>query len=181
MNNRLNLPHDLIRARGLHLVRTIGDVNGVLSQLIALLLLRGPLFIIAGSHWLPGLEIARTIHRNTSDVKRLLNGLYTARTSTCHELFDCLASRRSIGEAILVLDFLDPFGDPEIPLSIRLFRLSQCCRELQRLAFYRPVTVITTETHLENREGFIPGLTSVADITFSLESEYEPVQQPALF
>jgi hypothetical protein len=96
-------------------------------------------------------------------------------------LFDSLAGRRSNGETILVLDFLHSFYFSEIPLSIRLLRLSQCCRELQRLAFYRPVTVATTETDLENHEEFTSMLALVADKTFSLETEYDSLKQPTLF
>jgi len=181
MNNLLNLPTDLTHSRGINLIRTAKRAHTIFIDLIASLLLKGPLFVIAGSDWLPGLELARTIHRNTTDAKRVLNGLYTIRTSTCYELFDSLASRRSNGEAIFVLDFLYPFYDANIPAPIHFFKLSQCCRELQRLAFYRPVTVIATDTGVESSDDFVSVLTSVADRTFSLESELEKIKQITLF
>jgi hypothetical protein len=108
------------------------------------------------------------------NVKQILNRLYTDQAWTCRQLFDSLANRRSNGEAILVLDFLHSFHDPDIPMPVRRFRFEQCCRELQRLAFYRPVTVITTDRSGENSDEFISHLASIADRMFSLESESEP-------
>jgi hypothetical protein len=177
MSTLLKLPTDLTRSRGLNLIMGAGKAHNDILELIASLLLQCPLFVIAGNDWLPGVELARTVHKNTSDAKRVLNGLYIVRTSTCHELFDALASRRSNGEAILILDFLHPFYDTEIPLSMRLFRLSQCCRELQRLAFYRPVAVTMMDTNVQNSDDFISILSSIADRAFYLESELEAVKQ----
>jgi hypothetical protein len=180
MNNLMNLPHDLMHSRGINLIRTASRAHNIYIDLIASLLSKGPLFVIAGNDWLPGLELARTIHRERSDAKRVLNGLYTIRTSNCYELFDSLASRRSNGEAILVLDFLHPFYDADIPMSVHFLKLRQCCRELQRLAFYRPVTVITTDTEGDHSDDFVSVLTSVADRTFSIGTEFDPVQQHIL-
>jgi hypothetical protein len=130
---------------------------------------------------MPAFALTSLIDSNGVDNERALKNLYMARACTCFELFESLASRRSNGEAILVLDFLHSFYDSEVPLSNRLLRFSQCCRELQRLAFYRPVTVTTTDSGVENADDFISVLTSVADRIFSPESELEPVKQIALF
>jgi hypothetical protein len=181
MNKLLKSPTDLNCSRGVMLVLIEDEAHRVLTELIASLLLQAPLFVIAGGGWLPALELARIIRRNTLNIRPVLNRLYTTRASTCHQLFDSLADRRSNGEPILVLDFLDTFYDPNISLSVRLLRLRQCYPELQRLAFYRPVIVITRDAHVENGDGFISSLTSVADKTLSLESEIELVKQPAFF
>ena len=79
------------------------------------------------------------------------------------------------------MDFLHTFYDPDIPLRTRLFRLRECCRELKRLAFYRPVLVITQEMEGEGYEMFLPALLPLADQTFTLALEPEQARQPVLF
>lgn len=182
MNNLLNSPTNLTRSRGLNLILTANEAHASLTELIVALILQAPLFVVAGSDWLPLSELTDLVCKVTPDVTHALNRLYTARASTCYQLFDELGSRRSNGEPILVLDFLHTFNDVDIPLPVRLFKLQQCCRELTRLAFYRPVSVITKDIHSENSsDEFISILTSVADKTFLLEAQFESVNQTALF
>jgi hypothetical protein len=182
MNNLLKSPTILTRSRGLNLILTASEAHTSITELIAAFILQAPLFVVAGSGWLPTSELTDLLCKTTSDVMSVLNRLYTARASTCYQLFDELGSRRSNGEPILVLDFLHTFNDPDIALPVRLFTLKQCCRELSRLAFYRPVSVITQDIHSENlSDDFLSVLTSVADRTFSLEAQFEPVNQTALF
>jgi len=182
MNNLLESPTQLIRSRGLNLILTASDVHASATELIAALILQAPLFVVAGSGWLPTSELTDLLCKTASDVTSVLNRLYTSRASTCYQLFDELGSRRSNGEPILVLDFLHTFYDSDIPLPVRLFKLKQCCRELTRLAFYRPVSVIAQDIHTENSsDDFLSVLTSVADKTFSLEAQFEPVNQAVLF
>jgi hypothetical protein len=181
MNQLAKLSTDMTRSRGLNLILTTDKARSGITELIAALILQGPLFVVAASEWLPAFELTRIIRKNTIDVKQTLNRLRTARASTCYRLFDSLANLPLNGEPILVLDFLHTFYDDDIPLPIRSFKLRQCCQELKRLAFYRPVVVITQQLVVENCEEFIPNLSSVADKTFSIESEIAPVHQPALF
>ena len=79
------------------------------------------------------------------------------------------------------MNFLHTFYDSDIPLRTRLFKLRECCRELKRLAFYRPVIVMTQEREAEEYEKFIPALCSIADKTITLDPELESIAQPALF
>jgi hypothetical protein len=94
---------------------------------------------------------------------------------------DSLANIPSMGEPILILDFLHTFYDSDIPLHTRLFRLRECCRELARLAFYRPVIVMTQTMEGEDYEKLIPALAPIANKTFTLERGLESIRQPALF
>ena len=103
------------------------------------------------------------------------------RASPCYRLLDSLANIPSKGEPLLVMDFLHTFYDDDIPLRTRLFRLRECCRELKRLSFYRPVIVMTQKGEGEDYEKFIPALFPIADATFTLETEPEPINQPVLF
>jgi hypothetical protein len=50
-----------------------------------------------------------------------------------------------------------------------------------RLAFYRPVIVMTQEREGEQYEKFIPAVSPLADKTLTLEQEIEPSTQTALF
>jgi hypothetical protein len=149
--------------------------------MISTLILQGPLFVVAASEWLPAFELTRMVRRNTIAVKETLNRLRSARASTCYRLFDSLASLPINGEPMLALDFLHTFYDDDVPLPVRFFKLRQCCQELKRLAFSRPVIVVTQHVSVENCEEFITILCSIADKTISIEPELETVSQPALF
>jgi len=166
----------LARSRGLALILTMGKARTEITDLITELILRGPLFIVAGSEWLPAYELARRIRRRTIRIREILNRMYGARASTCYRLMDSLANLPSNGEPILVLDFLHTFYDDDIPLHIRERKLSECCRELKRLAFYRPVIVMTQQFSNEDFEKFNPTLCSIADRTLTLETEPEKEQ-----
>ena len=181
MNELLKLPTDLTSSRGMTAILTTSRARGGITELIARLILQGPLFVVAGSEWLPAFELTRIVRKNTLKVKQTLNRLQTARTSTCYRLFDSLANLQPNGEHVLVLDFLHTFYDNDIPLPVRFLKLRQCCQELKRLAFYRPVVVLTQGNPVEDCEDFFPILCSVADKTFTLETESEPFQQPVLF
>src|SRR5688572_21716521 len=180
MNNLIQLTVDTTKKRGLALVITQDQARQSKTELIANLILKGPLFVISGDEWLPAFELPRIIRRQTTAVKGVMNRLYTARASSCYRLFDSLANIPSKGEPILVLDFLHTFYDADIPLRTRLFRLRECCRELKRLAFYRPVIVVTQEMEGEDYKKFIPTLFPIVDKTFTLEPEPESISQPVL-
>lgn len=181
MNTLSKLSKDSTRVRGLTLLLTGDKARGSITELIAMILLSGPLFVIAGSEWLPAYELARILRRKTPQVKHVLNRLRTARTSTCYRLWDTLINLPLQGEPLLVLDFLHTFYDPDVLLRVRLFKLRECCRQLRRLAFYRPVIVITQELETADYEKFSPALLSVADTILSLEPEPEQVKQAELF
>jgi hypothetical protein len=181
MNELLNLNADLAKRRGLALILTRDRAHQSKTDLIASLILGGPLFVLSGDEWLPSFALPRLIRERTTEVKRVMDRLYTSRASTCHRLFDSLASIPSKGEPILVLDFLHTFYDEDVPLRVRLFRLRDCCRELRRLAFYRPIIVLTQEKAAADYEKLLPALFSVTDKVFTLGPELESIEQPALF
>ena len=167
--------------RGLVLILTHDQARQSKMDLIAHLILKGPLFVLSGDEWLPAFELPRMIRRQTITVKEVMNRLYTARASSCYRLFDSLAGIPSKGEPILVMDFLHQFYDADIPLRTRLFRLRECCRELARLAIHRPVIVMTRAGEGEDYDKFFPALCPIVDQIFTLALESDPVQQPALF
>ena len=181
MNKLSKLPTDISRACGLTLLLTEDKARTEITELIAALILRGPLFVVAASEWLPAYKLTRMIRKRTLQVRETLNNLYTVRASTCYRLWDSLANIPSNGEPILVIDFLHTFYDPDIPLRIRFHKLRECCRQLKRLALYRPVIVMTQEMSIEDYEKFLPALRSVADKTFTLEPELEQISQTTLF
>jgi hypothetical protein len=181
MNDIIKLTIDISKKRGLALILTQDQARQSKTDLIARLILGGPLFVISGDEWLPSFDLPRVIRAHTTEIKQVMTCLYTARASTCHRLFDSLASIPSTGEPILVLDLLHTFYDADVPLRVRLFRLRECCRELRRLALYRPVIVMTQEMAAEDYEKFIPALYSISDTILSLDPELEQIKQTALF
>lgn len=181
MNELSQLPTDLARARGMTLILTRDKARAGITELIAAQILHSPLFVVAGSEWLPAFELTRILRKRTLAVRQILNRLSVTRASTCYRLFDSLANIPSQGEPILVLDFLHTFYDSDVPLRVRFFKLRECCRQIKRLTLYRPVIVMTQEMPVEDYEKFLPALCSIADQTFTLESEPEHIKQPALF
>jgi hypothetical protein len=181
MNSLQKLSTDLTRSRGMAVIQTPDRARGVCTELIATLILKGPLFVVAGSEWLPAYDLTRLIRRNTLEVKQTLNRMYSARTSTCYRLFDSLANLPSTGEPILILDFLHTLYDDDIPLPVRSFKLRQCCQELKRLAFYRSVIVMIQQMPVEEHETFLSLIHPLTNHIITLEPEHEIIQQPALF
>jgi hypothetical protein len=181
MNESLQLTSEVTGKRGLTLILTRDNARKSKTELIASLILCGALFVVSGDEWLPSYDLPRLIRGRTTEIKEALGRLYTARVSTCYRLFDSLAGIPLKGEPVLILDFLHTFYDSDIPLRTRLFKLRECCRELKRLAFYRPVIVMTQEMEAEEYEKFIPALDSITDKTITLDPELERIGQPALF
>ena len=181
MNKFLKLPTDLTRERGLNVILTENKARAVITDLIANLILAGPLFVIGGSEWLPAFALPRLVRQNASDVKTVMSRLYTVRTSTCYRMLDSLASTASAGEPILALDFLHTFHDADIPYSVRAYKLRRCYDELKRLAFYRSVILMTQEMQGDEYETFCQILCSAAKQMLYLEAEPELISQPRLF
>jgi hypothetical protein len=181
MNELIKLAVDRTQTRGLTLILTQDRARQSKTSLIASLILKGPLFVLSGDEWLPAFVLPRLIRERTTDVQAITGRLRTVRASTCYRLFDSLAATDSKGEPILLMDFLHTFYDEDIPLRTRLFKLRECCRELMRLAFYRPVIVMTQVKEEEDFEKLIPALYPLANKTLTLEQEIEPITQPALF
>lgn len=181
MDEIIKLATDMTKKRGLALLLTQDRARQSKTELIANLILKSPLFVVSGDEWLPSFVLPRMIREQTTEIKTVTNHLYTVRASTCYRLYDSLANIPSKGEPILVMDFLHTFYDTDIPLRTRLFRLRECCRELKRLAFYRPVMVMTQEGEGEDYEKFLPALASITDKTLTLEPEREQIKQTALF
>ncbi len=181
MNEIIKLTVNVTEKRGLYLILTRDRARQSKTDLIANLILSGPLFIISGDEWLPAFALPRMIRGRTAEIKEVMSRLHTVRASTCYRLWDSLAGIPSKGEPILVMDFLHTFYDDDIPLRTRLFRLRECCRELKRLAFYRSVMVMIQKMEDEDYEKFIPALYPLTDKTLTLESETEQIKQPLLF
>ncbi len=181
MNNLLKLPATLTRSRGLILLLTPDQAHGSLTELIAVSVLQGPLFVVAGGEWLPAYALSRIVRQHTLEVKPVLNRLRTVRASTCYRLFDSLSTLPPQGEPLLVLDVLHTFYDDDLSLHSRLFKLRECCRELKRLSLKRIVVVMTQACAGADYEKFLPALTAIADQTCTLEAEPILIQQPALF
>src|SRR5260370_27962784 len=145
MNALLHLPTQIPYVRRLVLVVTAGSERENITELIADLCLRAPLYVVAGSDWLPGYGLTRQIRHRTHEVKQVLKRVRMARAFTCYQLLDLVASIRPDDEPLLLLDFLNTFHNDDIPLPVRSPLLRQCCGHLKRLAFRKPVAVLIQE------------------------------------
>ena len=152
-----------------------------MTELIAELILREPLFVVAGSEWLPAFELTRMLRKRTVKINEITSRLRAARTATCFRLLDSLGDLPPTGEPILVLDFLHTFYDPDIPLETRFRILQACCRELERLAFARPLIVTAREMANAEYDKFLTLLRTITDQLISFSPKPERVSQPTLF
>ena len=181
MHELMALTPQLTNCPGIYLVITQDRARQSKTDLIASLVLKGPLFVVAADEWLPGFLLPRILRGRTTAVKELSRRLRTVCASTSMRLLDSLMNIPDSGEPLLVLDFLQTFYDPNMRLALRLRVLRQCCDQLQRIGFQRPIIVMTQAMTGEDYERFIPFLRKVAQKTLYLESPFEPVMQPALF
>jgi hypothetical protein len=166
---------------GLQLIITAGHERAKVTTLIATAALRGPLFIIAGSAWIPSYSVARLVRESTFEVERTLSRVRLARAFSCYQLLDLLASTRGDGTPILVLDFLHNFLNNDISLPVRLRTLQACCEQLRRLSLKQSVTVFTPQGVGEDYETFCPLLSVSADQILQPVVEEPFVWQPRLF
>src|SRR5215211_8344398 len=104
MNEYLKLTIGTTEKRGLTLILTQDSARRSKTDLIASLILHGPLFVLSGDEWLPAFALPHRIRERTTAIKEVMGHLYTTRASTCHRLFDSLANIPSKGEPILALD-----------------------------------------------------------------------------
>jgi len=181
MNALLNLPVHLHLSRRLTLVVTERYERENITELIAALCLRGPLYVLAGSDWLPGYGLTRLLRHRTPEVKQTLNHIHMARAFTCYQLLDLITNIRPDDEPLLILDFLNTFLNDDFPLAVRFRVLRQCCGHLQRLAFRKLVAVLVQEQPIEDYAKLYGILAQNADEVLHIEAEPERVCQPALF
>ena len=129
-----------------------------ITELIAALCMRGPLYVLAGSDWLPGYGLTRLIRHQTHEVRQTLKHVRMARAFTCYQLLDLIANLRPNDEPLLILDFLNTFLNDDIPLPVRFRVLRQCCEHLQRLAFRKPAVILVQERSVEDYAAFSASL-----------------------
>ena len=75
MNKLAKLPTDITHSRGLALILTADKARTGMTELIANLILNGPLFVISASEWLPAYELTRMLRKKTLEVRETLNRL----------------------------------------------------------------------------------------------------------
>ena len=182
MSQLIKLPADIFETRrGLNLILTRDSARPQLTELIASLILSGPLFVVSASEWFPSHVLSRTIRRRSIHVKDHTGQLQLARASTCFRLLDILSNIPVAREPILILDFLHTFYDSDVPLRTRFLQLRKCCQHLKRCSSSRIVIVLTREMPTEDYQNFSPILRAVADRAVYLEPEPKQGAQPALF
>jgi hypothetical protein len=181
MNALLNLSVHLHPSRHLTLVVAERYERQNITELIAALCLRGPLYVLAGSDWLPSYGLTRLIRHRTHEVMQTLKHVRMARGFTCYQLLDLIANIRPDEEPLLILDFLNTFQDDDIPLPVRFRVLHQCCGHLQKLAFREPVIIFVQGLKTKEDEAFLSILQQSADEVLHIEGEPERICQPALF
>jgi hypothetical protein len=147
----------------LRLIETAGRQGEGITELFAVLAMRGSFYAIAGGEWLPTYALVHSIRRRTSDIKEVLGRVRLARPFTCYQVLDLLEETRPERDPILILDFLHHFYNPDIQPPVRQRVLEQCCRHLQRLALSRSLLVFTERMQTEEYGRFFPIVAAAAD------------------
>lgn len=150
-------------------------------ELIAASALRGTLYVIAGSEWIPSYRVAHSIRQSTVELERVLSNVRLARAFTCYQLLDLIAAAPMDGTPVLVLDFLHTFFSPDIPLAVRLRTLRECCHHLRGLSHRQPVTVFALREPVRDYEIFHPILAASAGEVLQPAAEETILWQPKLF
>ena len=147
----------------LRLIETAGRQNEGITELFAMLAMRGSFYAIAGGEWIPTYALVQSIRRRTTEVQQVLGRVRLARPFTCYQVLDLLEEVRPESDPILVLDFLHHFYNPDIQPDVRQRVLEQCCRHLQRLALLRPLVVFVQQMRTEEYGKFFPLVAAAAD------------------
>jgi hypothetical protein len=169
-------------SRQVTVVITADRETGKVTELIEALVLRGSLYLMAGSDWIPAYALARSIRRKTLRVKEILDGLRLARAFTCYQMRALLESAPPDRDPLLVLDIMNTFFDQDIPVETRLRVFGQCCQYLQRLAVYRPVAVLAQpKLPASDYEQFYALLAAITSQVVHVGAASGQVMQPALF
>jgi hypothetical protein len=135
-----------------------------ITELIAVLALRGTFDLLAAGEWLPNQDrLRRAVHRHTAAVKEVLDHPILMRPFTCFQLRDQLEQANSQNRLMLILDFLHHFYDPDVDLALRQRVLEQCCKHLQHLSRTRPMIALVQHLPVDEYQQFFPLLASMAD------------------
>ena len=180
MNEIISLAVDITGKRGLVLILTKDSAHKNKTDLIANLVLNGPLLIVAADEWLPGPPLPRILRRHGPKVKEDARRLRTVRASTSLRLLNSLSTIPSAGEPLLVLDLLHTFYDANVRLALRFRTLRRCCDHLGRIARLRPVILLMRERAGQEYEKFITLVRRIAQRTLYLEPTAQTVSQPVL-
>ena len=170
------------RAPRLLLIETEGRPSEGITELFAVLALRGPFYAIAGGEWLPTYALVRSLRGRTPAIQQILGRIRLARPFTCYQLLDLLTDIRPERDPVLVLDFLHHFHNPDIPISVRQRVLEQCCGRLERLSLARPLLVFVQALDTEEYRDFFPRVAETADETLqAAKMSGNEALQPTLF
>jgi hypothetical protein len=183
MDTLLQIPSALAAVRHHFLLAVInGTERGQIAELIAMMALREPFSMVAGSEWLPMYDVARHLSCQTSDFKEVMGRLHLARAFTCYQLLDILNNTPLIREPLLVINFMHPFYEADVPLEVRSRVLEACVRRLDNLSYARPIGVIVEHEAAVEYDTYFPVLAAMADRILPLTSlEEEPCAQMRMF
>lgn len=146
-----------------------------IANLIVRLALGGPFHLISCGHWLPDQDaMLETARRYTLAVEETLNNLIIGRPANCSRLQNQLEQAEKQPNAILILNFLHPFFDPDIEAPLRQRILERCCLSLKSLSQSKPVTILVRKMASEEYQNFFESVTSVADEILEVEEEPTP-------
>lgn len=145
----------------------------MITALTAVLALRGPVRVLAGSNYFDAYKLARQLRRQTPHLEAALNRITIARAFTSYQVLALLTQTPATAVPTLALDLLTTFTDESVNVveCFRLWRL--VIGHLNRLREQAPVVVSLRYPPQPNRSGLVTLLTETADIV--LERDPEPV------
>ncbi|NUM45842.1 MAG: hypothetical protein HUU38_14150 [Anaerolineales bacterium] len=134
-------------------------------ELTAVLALRGRVGVLDGGNGFDAYRVARFLRRHTSQLTETLSRIHVARVFTCYQMITLLEETPTSNIPHLLLDFLAPFYDENVPAAESYRLLGRALGQLARLRKTAPVLVSVHPPRVQqpDRDQLIEPLLEMAD------------------
>lgn len=134
-----------------------------MTELTAMLALRGPVCVLDGGNCFDAYRVARLIRRQTPRLTEALHNVQIARAFTCYQVLTLFRQTPSGPAPQLVLNLLATFCDESVTVGESQRLLGIVIEHLNRLRQKAPVAVSVTRPPQPERAGLVDMLMQAAD------------------
>ena len=134
-----------------------------MTELAAMLALRGPVCVLDGGNSFDAYRVARLIRRQTPRLTDMLHNVQIARAFTCYQVLTLFRQTPSGPAPQLVLNLLATFCDESVKVDESRRLLGAVIEHLHRLRGRAPVAVSISRPPQPERAGLVDMLMEAAD------------------
>jgi hypothetical protein len=134
-----------------------------MTELTAMLALRGPVCVLDGGNCFDAYRVARLIRRQTPRLTETLHNVQIARAFTCYQVLTLFRQTPSGPAPQLVFNLLATFCDESVTVEESRRLLSNVLEHLFRLRQRAPVAVSISRPPQPERAGLVDMLMEAAD------------------